>query len=277
MKHKQKLFQSFPLDSAVTIAGEELTSPYHVYNGTMLCIGGTVDGNRAAELLGRENLTPILNENGRAFAAIWVCDFFDANLGAHHELQISLFANAQSTRPLPVHPFAYFRALTTRSDLLMVCHGLWNDTQRVVHYNAEHLCLDAKLTRSAVKLVGNQWEFQFLDTEGDMIAKGSVSAMHRQPARPAWQIAHQMGLRGFLRFIRNPIVNIPVVNTRRRGEEFNHSCQTYTACQRPFIRKAGAEDTISIEHPVYSRLAFKADFVQQLNEVGFIFLRPVRL
>lgn len=30
----------------------------------------------------------------------------------------------------------------------MVCHGLWNDTLRVVRYNDEHLRLPARLTRS---------------------------------------------------------------------------------------------------------------------------------
>ena len=80
-----------------------------------------------------------------------------------------------------------------------------------------------------------------------------------------------------LRLIRSPIANIAVVNTRRLEDDCNHMCQTYTACAQPFIRTAGPEDRISIEHPIYRRLDFSIVFVQQLNDVGFIFLRPSRL
>jgi hypothetical protein len=277
MRGKQDLFRRFPLDGSVTIAGEELTTPYHVNNGTMLCLGGTVDRSVAADLLAREELTPLSDTQGRALAAIWVCDFADANLGAHHELQISLFATPRSSPPLPADPFAFFRALATRSDLLMVCHGLWNNTERVVRYNAEHLLLNARLTQSKVRFERSRWAFEFRDVQGALIAEGAVRASHAQPPGPSWQIARQMGLRAMLRLIRSPIANIAVVNTRRLEDDCNYMCQTYTACARPFIRPAGPEDRISIEHPIYRRLDFSIGFVQQLNDVGFIFLRPSRL
>lgn len=70
--------------------------------------------------------------------AVWMCDFTDANLGPHHELQISLFATSRPIPRLKPHPFAIFRALTMIAEARMVCHGLWNNTHRVVRYNAEH-------------------------------------------------------------------------------------------------------------------------------------------
>ena len=38
MKPKDFLFQRFPLDGRVMVADEELTTPYHVYDGVMLCM-----------------------------------------------------------------------------------------------------------------------------------------------------------------------------------------------------------------------------------------------
>mgnify|MGYP006876346025 CR=1 FL=1 len=111
-----------------------------------------------------------------------ICDFADANLGAHHELQISLFATPRSSPPLPADPFAFFRALATRPDLLMVCHGLWNNTRRVVRYNTEHLRLNARLTQSEVKFEHSRWAFDSRDVQGALIAAGAVRASHVQPA-----------------------------------------------------------------------------------------------
>ena len=80
-------------------------------------------------------------EEGRT--AVWVGDFTEASLGPHHEVQISLLASAHPVPPLAAHPLALLHALLTRTDVRMVCHGLWNSTARVVRYNAEHLGLNA--------------------------------------------------------------------------------------------------------------------------------------
>ncbi|MGV2980765.1 hypothetical protein ACERNI_11220 [Camelimonas sp. ID_303_24] len=275
MTLKQQLFQRFPLDGSVIVAGEGLTTPYHIYNGTMLSLGGTVDGRVAAGFLATEHLEPVMDTDGRALAAIWVCDFTEANLGAHHELQISLFATRREVQRLPANAFSYYRALTAIPDLMMVCHGLWNNTQRVVRYNAEHLMLNAKLTQSEVELSGDRWTFQFRDAGGKMIAEGSAPSLRRQPSGASWRIARQMGLGGMLRLLRTPVFRMPVVNTRRQADDRNHFCITYTACQKPLIRESADEDRIVISHSSYSELDFKITFVQQLKDIGFIFLRPL--
>jgi len=274
MKPKDFLFQRFPLDGRVMVADEELTTPYHVYDGVMLCMNGTVDGKKAADLLAQEGLTPLLDTQGRALAAIWICDFVKANLGAHQELQISLFATPVARAKLPAHPFAFFGALANRPDLHMVCHGLWNDTLRVVRYNDEHLRLPARLTRSEIKKEGELWRFRFADTAGDLIAEGSILHRHGSSIAPAWRIAGQTGLKGMMTLMRAPAVNIPVVNLRRAGETHNHVCQTYTTYDRAHVRAAGPSDEVTIRHPVYAPLDFKPAVIQQFDNVGFIFLRP---
>ncbi|WP_273727740.1 hypothetical protein [Brucella gallinifaecis] len=170
MTHKQQLFQRFPIDGSVVVAGEESTTPYHIYNGTILSLGGTVDGKVAARFLAAENLEPVLDTDGRALAAIWICDFTEANLDAHHELQISFFATRHKEQPLRADAFSFYRALKLIPDLMMVCHGLWNNTQRVVRYNSEHLLLNARLTKSEVVFSGDYWTFRFRDAAGGLIA-----------------------------------------------------------------------------------------------------------
>ena len=270
---KSALFARFPLDHRITVASESLTSPYHVYDGTMLCLNGTVDRDVAAELLAREGLSPLVDTKGRALAAVWVCDFAKANLGAHHELQISLFAGNRDAPPLPAHPFSFFRALANRPDLKMVCHGLWNDIRRVVRYNTEHLRLDAAMTRCEVRLGRGRGAFRFLDEDGALIAEGAVGAGRGTPAGQGWRIVGQMGLGGLLRVMQTPAINIPVVNTRRR-EARNHVCQTYTTCERAHVRLVETDDVVAIRHQTYEPLHFKPAFVLQFDGVGFIFLRP---
>ncbi len=277
MTLKQQLFKRFPLDGSLVVAGEEVTTPYHIYDGTMLSLGGTVDGEVAARFLAAEHLEPVLDTDGRALAAIWICDFTKANLEAHHELQISLFATRRKMQPLPANAFSFHRALKVIPDIMMVAHGLWNNTQRVVRYNSEHLLLNARLTKSKVDFASDNWTFEFRDAKEELIAEGSVPAMRRQPARATWTIAGQMGFRGLLDSLRAPSFKVPVVNTRRQGDVCNHVCTTYTACEKPLIRGATVKDLIVIKEPNYLELDFRISFVQVLKDIGFIFMRPTPL
>lgn len=274
MTLKQQLFQRFPLDGSVFVAGEKLTTPYHIYDGTMLSLGGTVDGEVAARFLKAEDLEPVLDTDGRALAAIWICDFIKANLDAHHELQISLFATRCQVKPVRANEFSFYSALKDIPDIMMVCHGLWNNTERVVRYNQEHLLLNARLAKSKVDFSGDNWTFEFRDVGGQLIAEGSVTATRRQRARATWKIAREMGVRGLLNRLRAPFFEMTVVNTRRQDEVRNHFCATYTACKKPFIRCSTNQDLIFIKEPLYAELGFRISVVQMLNDIGFIFMQP---
>ncbi len=271
---KRALFKRYPLDGQVTVAGETLTTPYHIYNGTMLFFGGTVDGAAASDFLSREGLPPIHDESGRALAAVWVCDFTEANLGPHHELQISLFTAPHPIAPVPTHPFAVFRALLSHPETQMVCHGLWNNTQRVVRYNAEHLGLAACFASSSIGQSDGQWQFGFADEAGHMIAEGNAQAASRQSPRVLWQMLRHIGLKGMLRLIRSPFVHVPVVNTRSLFSDRTLLAHTYSRSARQTVQYFGPEGRLEIGHPVYARLDFKPDFMQQVDGVNFVYLRP---
>lgn len=80
-----------------------------IYDGSMVFLGGTADAAVVSALLSNERLVPLLEANDRALTAVWVCDFTKANLGPHHELQLSLFATFRPLQRLNPHPFTIFR------------------------------------------------------------------------------------------------------------------------------------------------------------------------
>lgn len=274
MRSRHALFERYPLDGQVTVDGEVLTTPYHIYDGSMVLVGGTADAEVASDLLSNDRLVPILDDSGRALAAVWACDFTDSNLGPHHELQISLFASFRPIQPLKAHPFAILRALTLVPETLMVCHGLWNSTQRVVRYNDEHLGLNAHVTASEIKRTGGRWRFYFADEAGGALVEGDLNVTTRQSPVQLWQMLQHMGIHGAMQLMRSPVMHVPVVNTRSPFADENLVAHTHTQSDKQIIRRFEAQDRLVIGHPLYAPLGFEPDFVQQVDGVRFVYLRP---
>lgn len=270
-----RLFEKYPLDAETTIHGETLSSPYHVYDGTVLFAGCTANADSAASLLSAEELEPLLDSSGRALAALWVTDFTEANLGPHRELQVSLFATRKPGRPVDSHPFAIMRALTSNPETRMVCHGLWNDSKRVVDYNREHLGLDAHLAESSIERSPDRFVFRFVEPGGNSIASGDLKAISKQAPGPIFSMLGHIGLGAIWRGIRDPIVHVPVVNTKSETVRENRVAHTYTKSDQQTIRYFESTDRIEIEHPRYSGLQLKPEFVQCHSGVRFVYMRPV--
>lgn len=275
---KHKLFDQFPIDGEVQIGEETLTTPYQIYDGSILFIGGRADASVAAELLRNESLSPILDQAGNALAAIWVCNFTDANLGPHHELQFSIFASYTPVAPVSAHPLAIYRLLSVEAKTMMVCHGLWNSTERVVRYNREHLMLDARLCESQVSVDAGSgaWRFNYADAESKTpLLAGNLNLATKQPGSLLWEMTRQVGLGGIFKTMREPAIHVPVVNTRSDVAQENLVAHTYTNNDKQIIQKWEHPGSLEIQHPGYRALNFSPDFVQQGYGVHFVYLRPV--
>lgn len=305
MRSDHPLFAKYPLDAVVPVDGEDCTSPYHIYDGDLVLIGGRADAAAAADLLAGERLTPILDSAGNALMAVWLADFTEANLGPHHELQISLFAALTPQPPTPQHPFAIHRLLLLEPDAYMVCHGLWNNTQQVARYNQSHLGLDARLSDSRIDRndgrgtgsarnrvsqrnsvsspaglmpASPQWSFQVSDAlSGQPVAEGSLAAPQRQPLGVLWTMTRHLGFSALAQSMREPFVHVPVVNTRSAYAADNYVAHTYTRSDRQIIRRYEKADAVRIRHPRYAPLNFRPDFVQHSAGVRFVYLRPETL
>lgn len=275
MRSDHALFKRYPVDKHVLVAGETCPSPYHIYNGSLLFIGGTADGAAARRLLSNDRLTPLVDQNDRALAAVWLCDFTEANLGPHHELQISLFAAFAPTSPVRAHPFAIYRALTHDPATRMVCCGLWNSTARVVHYNTEHLHLNARLARSEMKRGTTRWQFQVTDDEtSELVTAGDLALPARSMPATLWTMSRHIGVRGLMSSLRTPYVHVPVVNPRSRFADDNLVASTYTKNDHQVLRRFSAQDQLFLQHPQFTPLDFVPDFVLHSDGVRFVYLRP---
>lgn len=277
MRQQHKLFTQYPIDGEVQVGNETLTTPYHIYNGSILFIGGTANAEAATELLSKEKLTPILDTNGNALAALWICDFTEANLDAHHELQVSIFASFTPQPPVPAHPLAIYRLLTLNPETMMVCHGLWNSTARVVRYNQEHLGLDARVSNSHFDLnkAAGKWHFQVADAETQQgLVTGDIALPKKQPASLMWEMSRQLGFGGLLKTMREPFIHVPVVNTISAHATKNKVAHTYTKSDRQMIFKFDETSKLAIQAPKYQPLQFQPDFVQYNEGVHFVYLRP---
>lgn len=274
MKRKASLFMDFPLDGEIQVGEERLSTPYHVYDGSLLSIGGTIDLSAAKALLAKEYLAPLTDENGRALAAFWIADFTDANLGPHHELQFSLFAASESEPNIPSGRYAIFHALAVRPETKMVCHGLWNNTKRVVQYNSEHLFLDANYTQSTIVHSDGKVNFEFLNSSGDLLVCGHVRIGRHQSLGPLWNMIRQVGFRGMYRSLRADYVEVPVVNTRSNAARENLVSRTYSRSSKQIVAPFSKHDKIEIGHAPYSKLGFEPDFIHLNQGVGFVYLRP---
>lgn len=276
-RQEHPIFKRYPLDGNFQIGGQQVTTPYHIYDGSILFIGGTANADAARELLRGQQLTPILNDRGQALMAVWVCDFTEANLGAHHELQFSIFAAYTPQSPVKTHPFAIYQLLTLNDSAMMVCHGLWNSTRLVVDYNREHLGLDAHLSSSILAKKGGRVQFDVKAVDSDtLLAEGDLSEPTKQDNRVMGQMAGALGLRGLWRSMRAPFVHVPVVNTISEVSRDNRIAHTYTRTDGQVIRLFDTTtDRLTIHHPSYSSLKFQPEFVQHGYGVRFVYLRPV--
>ncbi len=277
---QHRLFETYPLDGLVDVDGEQLSTPYHVYDGDMFFVGGSADAAAASHLLRGEGLVPILDRAGRALMAVWLCDFTQANLGPHHELQISLFASLQPQPSVEPHPFAIYRLLTLNPQALMVCHGLWNNTRRVVRYNQAHLALDAHLCRSRLERdpAAGYCTLDFADAEtGEVLVDGRLAVPMRQSPAVLWRMARHLGAGGMAQSLRAPFVHVPVANTRSAHVADNLVAHTYTRADRQMIAYYGAADRLTIYAPQYAALGFQPLFVQHNSGIRFVYLRPQKL
>lgn len=252
------LFKHYPLNGTGAIATGEVPTPYHIYDGYGALIGGTADLAAVQRLLQPEAVTPIQTVDGRALMGIWICDFTNASLGPHHELQFSIFVARQPVRDLATHPLGLLTAMLTRPDMQMMCHGLWNNSPTVVAYNRELLSLNAQLGTSTIARDVQQMNFQFNDAvSGSPLLAGSLSKPQQASGRASFALLTQLGLRQTLRISRQPWVEMAIVNPLGVGLAHNGVARAMTKNALNNVRYFDpATNLLTIGHPTYRELSF---------------------
>jgi len=92
----EAFFAAFEYSAEKLSSGVNTEKPYYCYTGASVVIKGECDPGPVARALARENLHPILTEDGRAMASLWVNVIGDSVIGGYHELALSFDT---ATRP----------------------------------------------------------------------------------------------------------------------------------------------------------------------------------
>lgn len=270
------LYRRYPLTGEHVISTGGVPTPYHVYDGTILFIGGTADLGAVKALLQREQVSPLETEDHRALMAIWVCDFTQASLGAHRELQFSIFVSYVPLPPIGNHPLTILKLIATNPQVKMLCHRLWNDSDPVVAYNRELLSLDAQLMRGNVQNVQQQIRLHFADVKTNReLISGQIAEPRRTGMRKSVAMVQVMGLAGMIKVARTPVLSLQVVNTISEQLPHNYAAQTYTKNDQQAIRFFDPlRDKLDIHDDQYGSLGFVPHFVSYSTGCRFIYLEP---
>lgn len=274
--HDHALFRNYPRNGSAILSVGSVPTPYHIYDGYGVFIGGTAALAPVQALLQGEQVQPLTTEAGRALLGIWICDFVQASLDPHHELQFSIFVTRTSSPPVLAHPVGLLSAMLTRPDLQMLCHGLWNNTPQVVAYNRELLSLNARLTTSHISQTDGTVKFSFSDTEtGHSLLDGQLALPQRTPFAVTRALMAQMGFFRAIQIARKPSVHMQVVNPLGVQLTRNAVADAYTSNATNHIREYdAATDRLSIRAEVYSKLDFTPQIIQFMTGFKFVYLNP---
>jgi hypothetical protein len=276
MNQNHRLFREFPITDRVLISCGEVPVPYHIYNGRNIFIGGTADFGAVQRLLADEAVVPLRTADGAACMGMWLCVFDDANLGPHHELQISFFV-AERNEPIPAHPLGLLAALILRSDVKVLCHGLSNNTPNVVAYNREVLSLDAHLSSSRIDVASNgviSFDVRAGDSDA-MLVSGVLAPTRYTTWRAGWDLVSLIGFSRLWRVNRQPWTPLRVVNTRRMGVPENLAAETYTAYSANRLRYFNAsQDVLNLHAASYAEIGFQPRFVQSIEGFKLVYMQP---
>ncbi len=276
-KTEQPLFQQFPLTGTATITTGAVPTPYQIYDGYGAFVAGTADLAAVQRLLQPETVLPIQNREGRALMGIWLCDFTEASLGAHHELQFSIFVSRQPLPPLGAQPLSLLAAMLTHPAIEMLCHGLWNNRPTVVAYNRERLSLNAKLAQSQIRRDPQQMRVEVNDAAGNAsLLTGTLHKPGRTSLRATLALAGQLGWRKTMQVNQQPWVEMKVVNPVGVDLSRNAVAQAMNKNATNTIRYfAPANDSLTIHQSPYSALDFRPQVVQHMSGFKFVYLNPV--
>ena len=271
-----RLFREYPLLGSATTSTGTAPTPYHIYNGYGAFIGGTADLGPIQQLLRKESVTPMQTTGARAFMGIWVCNFTDASLGPHHELQFSFFVSGRRDERIVARPLSLLTLLATRPDVQMLCHGLWNNTARVVAYNRELLSLNACVTLSQIDHAEGAFQFDFKDgASGRAIIAGRLPNPERASLRANWEMMSNIGFRRIWTLYQQPWMGLRILNPTGIGLNRNGVAETFTKNQTIAVRYfCNKTDTLEFGEATYGCVNFKPEFVQYMTGFKFVYLMP---
>jgi len=274
MPKSHPLFSQFPLKDTVQFSTDEVQTPYHIYEGYGLLVGGTAPVDNVNAIMTDEALVPVTDTNGNALLALWLMDFTEAHIAPHTELQCSIFVQPHSVAPLPDHPFAPLQFMVQADEPAILCADIWNNTAECVAYNAEHLALGAKLCSSTFTRTDGNIALSF--NEGD---KTLLNAKFQLPARTGMSDGLSMlrlfGFRKTIEFAQAPYTQLDVINRVSDQQPANVPARSYTDVSTNIVKRFDpSTDELTLGHIPFGEIGFQPRMVQFVDGLNFVYLDP---
>jgi hypothetical protein len=278
----QDLFQLYPLHNLRERAGGNAQVPYHVYDGTILLIGGTGDFEAVQALLREEGLEAVYTTRDEALISLWLCDFTHSSLGPHKILYAGISVALDAVQPVKPRPLALLDAVLMRPQVGMYFQGAWVDKIRAATYQSEMLDLDVHLAQGGIiqDPVRRSMEFEFWDVnEGKTLLSGQVRERAYTKPLPALALLYRFGLPGFLQVSRQPRFSLQVVS-HGRGEETDcrlskRISNIYWQSQHAVTQYFNLQsDQLCLNDAVFPGVEFHPKFVERLEGFKMVYFLP---
>jgi hypothetical protein len=278
----QDLFQLFPLHNLREVSGGNAQAPYHVYDGTILLIGGTASLEAVKALLSEENLAAVRTTRNEALISLWLCDFTQSSLGPHKILYAGISVALDTVRPVKPRPMALLDAVLKKPQVGIYFQGTWMDEVRAATYQSEMLGLDVHLAQGGIiqDPARRSMEFEFWDVnEGETLLSGKVRGRATTPPRPALALLSRFGFPGFLQVLRQPRFSLQVV-APGKGDETDcmlakRISKIYWQCQHADAQSFNLQnDQLYLSNAVFPGVDFHPKFVERLEGFKMVYFLP---
>ena len=158
----------------------------------------------------------------------------------------------------------------------MLCHGLWNNTSKVVAFNRELLSLNARLSTGKIQKSCTSMTFVLHNAStGELVLEGRLNKSKRISPRANSALITHMGLKQAWRITRQTWVSMKVVNPV--GVLFSQNLTTETLARNdsnvvrfydPHVDKIIFGDT------PYRELGFLPQLFQYMDGIKFVYPNP---
>jgi hypothetical protein len=248
-----------------------------VYDGEALLLGGRVDAAGARKLLAGQDVHPVVDRKGRVLAGMWVCEFSQAGLGPHLELQLSLAVTREAIAPVAEGPFELLRLILLEPGLRLFSAGLWNDVPAVVAYNRELLGLDAQLATAHVSRgeEGGFISFRFETVSADLVCQGDIAPPREQPFWDSLRVEQALGREGMRRMAGSPWICAQVMAPGGAFFRQPSEAQTYLQARSTVLARYDcAAGHLEFGPGFPAGLDFHPMFVEHFLGFQFVYLLP---
>ena len=278
----QDLFQLFPLHNLREDSGSNAQAPYHVYDGTIILVGGTASLKAVQALLNGENLEAVRTTRNEALISLWMCDFTQSSLGPHKILYAGISVALDTVRPVRPRPRALSDAVLMKPQVGVYFQGAWMDEVRAATYQSEMLGLDVHLAQGGIiqDPARRNMEFEFWDVnDGETLLSGRVHGRATTTTRPALALLRRFGLPGFLQVLRQPRFSLQVV-APGKGDETDcmlskRTSNIYWQSQHAVTQDFNLQsDQLCLSNAVFPGVEFYPKFVERLEGFKMVYFLP---